>query len=122
MKFEFSMDVKGVPTARVDCKFECSPEELVTLISDPVYQGLGQKFINEVSFAPKAQQVKEPEVRVLKTFKPQPKQDTSAVVEELCSRVNSLLASIKKEREAERKAMQVHMDIMHKAAERTQKF
>lgn len=54
MKFEFSMDVKGVPTARVDCKFECTPDELTTLISDPVYQSLGAKFINEVSFAPKS--------------------------------------------------------------------
>lgn len=117
MKFNFNMAIKGLPTADIHCEFECSPDELSMLISDPVYQKLGQKLVEEVSFAPK-----EPEVRVLKTFKPQPKQDTSAVVEELCSRVNSLLASIKKEREAERKAMQVHMDIMHKAAERTQKF
>ena len=116
MKFEFSMDVKGVPTARVDCKFECSPEELVTLISDPVYQGLGQKFINEVSFAPKAPKA---EANV----------NSNAVVEELCNRVNGLVSSLKKEREAYEKLRQTEREVVSelnrqitKLAERNSKF
>ena len=121
MKFEFSMDVKGVPTARIDCKFECSPDELVTLISDPVYQGIGQKLINEVSFKPVSH-----EPAQQKTFKPQPKQ---AAIEELCNKVNSLLASLKKEREMNEKLRQTERAVcenfnrhMAKVAERTQKF
>lgn len=109
MKFEFSMDVKGVPTARVDCKFECSPEELVTLISDPVYQGLGQKFINEVSFAPKAPKA---ETNV----------NSNAVVEELCSRVRSILNGFRKEMDTEKKVRETERKINDMIAKRTQKF
>lgn len=114
MKFEFSMDVKGVPTANVNCKFECSPDELVTLISDPVYQELGQKLIREVSFAPKTES--HPEA-------------ANTTVAELCGKVNSLLSSLKKEREANAKCRQQERDIAEKlyrrmadVAERTQKF
>lgn len=116
MKFEFSMDVKGIPTASVACKFECTNDELVTLISDPVYQELGQKLIREVSFAPKAPKA---EANV----------NSNAVVEELCGKVNEVLSSIKKEREANAKGRQHERDIVEKlyrrmadVAERTQKF
>lgn len=52
MKFEFSMDVKGIPSASVKVAFEATNDELITLISDPVYQAIGSKLINEVSFKP----------------------------------------------------------------------
>lgn len=111
MKFEFSAVVKGVPAAEVKCNLECTAEELVTLISDPVYQGLGQKFINEVSFAPKAQ----------------PKQEVDA--EELYERVNRLIKLFGKDMEADKKARIAErelinklMDRVAKLAERTQKF
>lgn len=112
MKFNFSMTVKGLPTADVKCEFECTNEELVTLISDPVYQELGQKLIREVNFAPKAQ----------------PKDANSTMVE-LDKRLNSVLAQVKRELEGDRKAReaQLHlieklMDRAAKLAERTQKF
>ena len=54
MKFNFKMDVKGVPNATVACEFECSVEELSVMLSDPIYQGLGEKLIAEISFAPKS--------------------------------------------------------------------
>lgn len=121
MKFNFKMDVKGIPTASVTCEFECSADELVTLISDPVYQKLGQKLVEEISFKPVSH-----EPAQQKTFKPQPKQDA---VEELCNRVNSLVSSLKKEREANAKCRQQERDIAEKlyrrmadVAERTQKF
>lgn len=50
MKFNFSMTVKGLPTADIKCEFECSAEELSMLISDPVYQAIGMKLAEEVSF------------------------------------------------------------------------
>lgn len=113
MKFEFSMDVKGVPTARIDCKFECSVDELTVLISDPVYQRLGQKLVEEVSFAPKAED----------------NHANSPATEELCERVNCMLKSFRKDMEADKKAREVQFNIMNKAmdraaklAERTQKF
>lgn len=52
MKFEFSMAVKAVPTADVRLSLDCSAEELSILLSDPVYQELGRKIIQEVSFKP----------------------------------------------------------------------
>lgn len=55
MKFNFKLDVKGVPTANCSCEFECSPDELSIMLSDPVYQELGAKLINEVSFKPKTE-------------------------------------------------------------------
>lgn len=115
MKFEFSIDVKGIPTAQAHVSFECTNDELVTLISDPVYQELGRKLIREVNFAPKTQ--------------PKQEVDTNVVTEELCERVNSLLKSFRKDMEADKKARDVQLNIMNraadracKAAERTQKF
>lgn len=109
MKFEFALDVKGVPTANVHVALECSAEELVTLISDPVYQGLGQKFINEVSFAPKAPKA---EANV----------NSNAVVEELCSKVRSILNGFRKEMDTEKKVRETERKINDMIAERTQKF
>ena len=57
MKFNFNMAIKGLPTADIRCEFECSPDELSMLISDPVYQGIGQKLINEVSFKPQCNDI-----------------------------------------------------------------
>lgn len=56
MKFEFSADVKGLPAAQVKCSFECTAEELSIMLSDPVYQQLGKKLVNEVSFKPQQPQ------------------------------------------------------------------
>ena len=50
MKFEFSAVVKGVPAAEVKCNLECTEGELSVMLSDPVYQELGRKIIQEVSF------------------------------------------------------------------------
>lgn len=55
MKFELNLAVKAVPMADVHLTIECNAEELSIMLSDPVYQELGQKFIREVNFAPKAQ-------------------------------------------------------------------
>lgn len=107
MKFEFNMDVKGVPTASVTCKFECDADELVTLISDPVYQTLGQKLVNEVSFAPKAQ----------------PKQEVDAEeLNRLIKLFGKDMEADKKARVAERELINKLMDRVAKIAERTQKF
>lgn len=111
MKFEISLDVKGVPTANVHVALECSADELVTLISDPVYQKLGQKMVEEVSFAP-AQSNK-----------------AEAKTEELLNRVNGLVSSLKKEREAYEKLRHTEREIVSelnrqimKLAERNSKF
>jgi hypothetical protein len=50
MKLEFSMTSKVNPAADVKVSFDCSAEELSVIISDPVYQALGQKLVQEVSF------------------------------------------------------------------------
>ena len=52
MKFEFTAAVKAVPMADVHCTFECSTEELSIMLSDPVYQKLGEKLVSEISFKP----------------------------------------------------------------------
>lgn len=104
MKFEFKMDVKGVPTASVACAFECSADELVTLISDPVYQKLGQKLVEEISFAPKAED------------------HASPATEELCSRVISILNGFQKHMEADSKRRDAQFNIMQKAVDRATKF
>lgn len=117
MKFEFALDVKGVPTANVHVALECSAEELVTLISDPVYQGLGQKFINEVSFKPLDREPAQQKAKSVDT------------VEELCNRVSSLLSSLKKEREMNEKLHQTEREVVSelnrqitRLAERNSKF
>jgi hypothetical protein len=53
MKLEFSLTVKAVPTASINISIDCNADELSIMLSDPVYQELGAKLINEVSFAPK---------------------------------------------------------------------
>ena len=112
MKFEFSMDVKGVPTANVHVALECSADELVTLISDPVYQQLGKKLAEEVSFKPV-----------------QPKTESHPEVAELCGKVSSLLSSLKKEKEMNEKLRQTEREVVSElnrritqVAERMQKF
>jgi hypothetical protein len=50
MKFELNLAVKAVPMADCHISLECSPDELGMLLSDPVYQKLGQKLAEEVSF------------------------------------------------------------------------
>ena len=57
MKFEFSAVVKGVPAADVKCNIECTAEELSVMLSDPVYQKLGEKLISEVSFKPQCNDI-----------------------------------------------------------------
>lgn len=116
MKFNFKLDVKGVPTANCSCEFECSPDELTILISDPVYQELGKKLINEVSFKP------------LDREPAQQKTKSADTVAELCNRVNSLLASLKKEREMNEKLRQTEREVVSELNRRmadiarTQKF
>lgn len=110
MKFEFALDVKGVPTANVHVALECSAEELVTLISDPVYQGLGQKLINEVSFKPLD---REPAQQQPKTT------DTMA---ELDKRLNSVFSQIKRELDADRKARDVQLHIVEKLMDKASKL
>lgn len=110
MKFNFNMTVKGLPTADIKCEFECSAEELVTLISDPVYQGLGQKFINEVSFKPLDH---EPAHQQPKTT------DTMA---ELDKRLNSVFSQIKRELDADRKAHDVQLHIVEKLMDNASKL
>lgn len=113
MKFNFNMTVKGLPTADIKCEFECTNDELVTLISDPVYQELGRKLISEVSFAPKAQP-KQQEV------------DASSVMAELDKRVNSVLSSVlsqvKRELDADRKARETSLHITEKLMDRASKL
>ena len=111
MKLEFSAVVKGVPAAEVKCNLECTAEELSVMLSDPVYQELGKKLINEVSFKPVQQKQAE---------------DT---VSELCNRVNGLVSSLKKEREAYEKLRQTEREVVSelnrqitKLAERNSKF
>ena len=111
MKFSFNMAIKGLPTADVKCEFECSADELTVLISDPVYQKLGQKLVEEVSFAPKAQ----PE-------KPEVNPDIGAIAEELCERVNCMLKSFRKEMEADKKVRDTQLKIMHNEADRVCKL
>lgn len=102
MKFNFKMDVKGVPTANLSCEFECTPDELVTLISDPVYQGLGQKFINEVSFKPVSH-----EPAQQKTSKPQPK---------------DVLSQVKQELDSDRKAREVQLHVIEKLMDKVSRL
>ena len=110
MKFNFKLDVKGVPTANCSCEFECSPDELVTLISDPVYQELGKKLINEVSFKPLD---REPAQQQPKTT------DTMA---ELDKRLNSVFSQIKREMDADRKARDVQLHIVEKLMDKASKL
>ena len=49
MKFEFSMDVKGVPTTQVRCNLECTTDELSIMLSDPVYQEIGKALVAKLS-------------------------------------------------------------------------
>ena len=56
MKFEFSLTVKAVPMADCHLSIDCNAEELAIMLSDPVYQALGAKLVDEISFAPKQEQ------------------------------------------------------------------
>ena len=56
MKFEFSLTVKAVPMADCHLSIDCNAEELAIMLADPVYQALGAKLVNEISFAPKQEQ------------------------------------------------------------------
>lgn len=56
MKFEFSLTVKAVPTADCHLSIDCNADELAIMLADPVYQELGAKLVNEISFAPKQEQ------------------------------------------------------------------
>lgn len=116
MKFEFALDVKGVPTANVHVALECSAEELVTLISDPVYQGLGQKFINEVSFKPL-----DHEPAQQKTFKPQ-HQPSDVTVEELDKKLQSVLTQVKRELDSDRKGRETALHIIEKLMDKASKL
>lgn len=99
MKFNFKLDVKGVPTASCACEFECSPDELTILISDPVYQELGKKLINEVSFKP-----------------------SDVTVEELDKKLNSVLTQVKRELDSDRKARETALHIIEKLMDRASKL
>ena len=50
MKLEFSLTSKVNPSAEMKLGIDCSAEELSVIISDPVYQALGMKLAQEVSF------------------------------------------------------------------------
>lgn len=59
MKFEFSLTVKAVPMADCHLSIDCNAEELAVMLADPVYQALGAKLINEISFKPQSEQQKQ---------------------------------------------------------------
>lgn len=125
MKFEFNMALKAVPSANVTCAFECNADELSLMLADPVYQELGAKLIREVSFAPKAQPKQE--VDADRNGAQQAK--SADTISELCNKVNAMLASLKKEREANAKCRQQDLHIAEKLyrrmedmAERNSKF
>jgi hypothetical protein len=56
MKLELNLAVKAVPSVDINISIDCSADELSIMLSDPVYQALGMKLVQEVSFKPQKQE------------------------------------------------------------------
>lgn len=56
MEIKFKVDT---PAAKVDFEFSCSEAETQLLVNDPVYQALGMKLVNELSFKSQSEQQKQ---------------------------------------------------------------
>jgi len=55
---EIKINAKFPGHGDVNFEFSCTEQETAMLIQDPVYQALGMKLVNEISFKPQPEQQK----------------------------------------------------------------